>query len=119
MIKNLMMSIGYFLVSVILATLILTILNYFNILGSGIISILKFLIPEVSICIISYLLGKKAVKRGYLEGLKIGGIIVLIFLIISFITKTFNMRSLIYYLILILSASLCSMIGINRKKVDN
>jgi putative membrane protein (TIGR04086 family) len=119
MIKNLIMSVGYFFGTVLVSTIILTILNYFNILGDGFISGLKFAIPEISICIISYLLGKKALKRGYLEGGKLGGIIILIFLIISAIVKNFKFRSLIYYLILLLSASLSSMFGINRKKESN
>ena len=119
MFKNILKSLLIFLISITISTLILTILNYFNILNSKITSILKFLIPTTSISIISYLLGKKAMKKGYIEGLKFGGIITIIFSIITLLFKNFNTKSIIYYIILLLSSTLSSMIGINNKKTVN
>lgn len=119
MFKNLFMSIAYFLAFIILSTIILTIFNYFNIIGSKGISILKFILPVLGIVTVSYILGKKSCKRGYLEGLKLGITIILLFIIIALITKTFSINALIYYLILLLSSILSSMIGINRKKVTD
>lgn len=119
MIKNLLMSILYFVIFIIIATLILTIFNYFNIFSTNTIKILKFIIPILGIIINSYLLGKKSIKKGYLEGLKFGGTIIFIFTIITLITKSFNTKCLVYYLILLLTASLSSMIGINKKKTTD
>lgn len=119
MIKNLLMFILYFMIFIFGATVILTLFNYFNIFSNNTIKILKFLIPFFGVVVNSYLLGKKSVKKGYLEGLKFGGCIILIFIIITLIAKSFSMNTVIYYLILLLASILSSMIGINKKKVTD
>ena len=53
--------------------------------------------------------------EGYIEGLKYGSIIIILTLIISLIIKSFNIKLLIFYSILLLSSTLGSMIGITRK----
>ena len=116
MFKNYLVSLGYFFIILILSTLILTIFNYFNILNSKIINILKLLIPIIAIFIASFKLGTKSKQRGYLEGLKIAIIIILTFTIIVLLVDKLTIKSLLYYTILILTAMLSSMIGINRKK---
>lgn len=117
MIKNLLKSLLYFFGFILLSNVLITLLNYFNILQNSVIDILKFIIPILGLFVISYLLGQKSIKKGYLEGLKLGGIIIFTFLIITLILKSFNFKVIIYYLILLLSSVLGSMIGINRKKV--
>ena len=119
MVKNLLKSILYFFIFVLVTNIIITFFNYFNLLNSNIINLLKFITPVLGIFGISYYLGKKSVKKGYLEGLKLGSIIILVFLIISLILKSFGLKNLVYYLILLLISTLGSMIGINRKKVAN
>ena len=119
MIKNLFIYILYGIISILISTIILTIFNYFNIFPSNIIKILKLIIPLICISINCYLLGKKSIKKGYLEGMKFGGIITLLFILIALITKTFKPKSFIYYLIILLTSTLSSMIGINKKKVSN
>ena len=115
MIKNLLFSLLYFFIFIIVANIFIILLFYFNIFNAGIIKILKFMTPIIAIAINSYILGKKSIKKGFLEGLKLGGIISILFLIISIITKVFNYESLIYYLVIILASVLSSMFGINRK----
>lgn len=119
MLKNLLFSILYFILFIIIANIFITLFNYFNILNIGIIKILKFLIPISAIAINSYILGKKSVKKGFLEGLKLGSLIVIIFLLITLVTNTFNYKSLIYYLVMILISILSSMLGINRREEKN
>ena len=119
MLKNLLFSLLYFILFIIIANIFITLFNYFNILNIGIIKILKFLIPISAIAINSYILGKKSVKKGFLEGLKLGSVIVIIFLLITLATNTFNYKSLIYYLVMILVSILSSMLGINRREEKN
>ena len=64
MTKNLLLSILYFLGSIIIINILITIFNYFNILNDSIIRILKFLMVILSISITSYILGKKSSKKG-------------------------------------------------------
>ena len=118
MLKNLLISLSYFIGIILISTLIFTIFNYFNILTDRLNSILKLLIPIISIAISSYILGTKSIKKGYLEGIKLSLIIIIIFILISITFSKFNIKSLIYYLILITTSTLSSMIGINRKKAS-
>ncbi len=66
----------------------------------------------------SYILGSETDKKGYIEGLKFGIIIIFLFFVISFLAfdKGINLSSLLYYLIILGVSSSGSMVGINRKK---
>lgn len=116
--KNLFSSLILFFSSVIIATFVLTLLSYFSLLGPGIVSILKLLIPLFSIAVAGYRLGKQSEKRGYIEGIKIGTLAILSFLVLVLLLDKFTIKSLLYYLIILLTAILSSMIGINKKKLD-
>lgn len=106
----------YTLCILIGSTIIITILNYFNILMGNVLKITELLIPIISIFIGSYILGKNSNNKGYIEGLKYGMAWIILFLIINLISKNFTYLSLIYYLILIIIAIVSSIIGINRRK---
>lgn len=106
----------YTLCILIGSTIIITILNYFNILMGNVLKITELLIPIISIFIGSYILGKSSNNKGYIEGLKYGITWIILFLIINLISKNFTYLSLIYYLILIIIAIVSSIIGINRRK---
>lgn len=71
----------------------------------------------VTFLIIGFHFGKTATKKGYLEGLKIGGCLLffLIFINVIFYQNGFSVEKTIYYLVLILSSIFGSMIGINKK----
>ena len=106
----------YTLCILIGSTIVITILNYFNILMGNVLKITELLIPIISIFIGSYILGKSSNNKGYIEGLKYGVVWIILFLIINLISKNFTYLSLIYYLILIIIAIVSSIIGINRRK---
>lgn len=106
----------YTLCILIGSTIIITILNYFNILMGNVLKITELLIPIISIFIGSYIVGKSSNNKGYIEGLKYGVVWIILFLIINLISKNFTYLSLIYYLILIIIAIVSSIIGINRRK---
>ena len=106
----------YTLCILIGSTIVITILNYFNVLMGNVLKITELLIPIISIFIGSYILGKSSNNKGYIEGLKYGIAWMILFLIINLISKNFTYLSLIYYLILIIIAIVSSIIGINRRK---
>lgn len=118
MLKKILNSLLAFFIIILVGTLLITLINYFSLLSPKIISILKLIFPISAIFISSYRLGKQSEKKGYIEGLKLGIIIILIFTTIILILDKFTLKSLLYYLILILTSILSSMIGINRKKLN-
>ena len=119
MIKNIITSLLYFFLIIIISTIFLTIFNYFNILNDKLIAILKLLIPIISILISSFILGKKTNKKGYIEGLKLGLIVISIFTAITLLLKELSIKSIIYHIIILLTSILGSMLGINNNKITS
>ena len=116
MLKNYGFSILIVIGSILGINLITTILSYFNLISPKVISIMGFVLLLISMFVSSFMLGTKSKQKGYLEGLKLGGIIVLIFILLVILLDKFMIKSLIYYAIIMLVSVLGSMLGINRRK---
>ena len=114
-IKNILKSSLYLLVFIIAFTFLISIINYFNLFNYKITNIIKIIIPILSFLLAGYKIGKKSMKNGWLEGLKLSLFISLFLIIITTINHLFNNEYLIYLIILIFSCTLGSMIGINKK----
>ena len=115
-IKKYLIFLGTTTISIIILLFLLTIFYYFNIINDQTYNILKIVILIISIFFNSLFLGKKAKSKGYLEGIKLTIPLIVISLIPTIILSKFTISILIYYLIMIISGSLGSMIGINMKK---
>ena len=103
--------------SIIISLFLLTILYYFNIIGPNLNKVLKIVIILLNIFISSFILGKNTISKGYLEGIKFALIIIPIFIFISLITHSkLELKVILYYIIILITSNLGSMIGINRKK---
>lgn len=116
--KNLSFSLAYIIGSILILTFITTIFSYFNIMNDKIVSIIKIIIPVISFLIGGFYIGKKSLKKGFLEGLKLGLIFSIILVIFNYLAlgNSFKLKYLLFYLILNIASILGSMIGINRKK---
>lgn len=100
----------------IMLSLILTLLNYFNLLNHTVLTICKMIISLLSIGIGGFISGKKMVKNGWISGLINGLIITLFIFILSLIIKDFEFKNLIFFIIIIITSTFGSMLGINAKK---
>ena len=118
--KNLGMSFVYIIATILLLTFVITLFSYFNIMSDKIVSIFKIIIPIVALFIGGYYIGKRSIKKGFIEGLKLSLIFSIILIIFNFLAfdSSFKLKYLLFYLILIISSILGSMIGINRKKKE-
>lgn len=82
--------------------------------------LILFIWSAIGLFVINFLNGKKTKQKGYLEGLKLGGLVILLFFIISLFTKDFiSLSKIIYYGVLILISIIASSIGINFKDHSN
>ena len=115
--KNLVFSFIYIIGTILISTFIITLFNYFNIINDKVISIFKILIPVISLFIGGFYIGKKSNNKGYLEGLKLGTFFSIFLLIFNFLalSNSFKLKYLLFYLIIIASSILGSVIGINIK----
>lgn len=116
--KNIGKSLLYIISIIIISTFLITILNYFNIIGTKTMAILKILIILISMFVGGYLIGKSSKQKGWLEGIKLSGIVIVILVLFKYLglQDKFSLNHLIYYLILIISCTLGSMVGISKKK---
>lgn len=110
------LGIIYTLAGVVGALLLITLLYYFNFVNDQVFSFLKLFIVLGSAFVNSFILGRKTDKKGYLEGAKFGLIIILLMLIPTIISANFKFKILIYYLIILITTILGSMIGISKKR---
>lgn len=115
-IKKYLLSIAFTFLSIIVLFLINTVLYYFNIISPNTYNILKIIFLLISVLINSFLLGRKSLRKGYLEGIKISLPIILLFLIITLFNKLFTPKVLLLYLIILITSSFGSMLGISTKK---
>ena len=110
----------YIIIPILILNTILSILYYFNIVGNDASNYLKLFIMAVSMLIGGVYIGSKTNKKGWLEGLKIGFEVIMLLFIISYLAfdQGMNIKTVIYYFILLASSTLGSMIGISKKKTN-
>lgn len=107
----------YTLIALLISLLLLTTLYYFNIISTNTYKIFKVVILLLNIFFSSFILGKNAQNKGFLEGIKFATIIIPIFFILTILTdQVLELRMLLYYLIILFSSILGGMVGISRKK---
>ena len=118
--KNLGKSLLYIFSIIIVSTFIITFFNYFNIIGSKILSILKILTILISMFVGGTIIGKNSKQKGWFEGIKLGLIVIIILALFKYLglNEKFSITNILYYIILTISCTLGSMIGINKKKND-
>ncbi|NLM63476.1 MAG: TIGR04086 family membrane protein [Mollicutes bacterium] len=119
--KNSIKPLLSILITILFLTLILTFFSYINWLGPKTVAVLKIIIPILAFIIGGFMIGKRSVAKGWMAGLKIGLIFLVILILFNFLglNHKFKIFDLIYYLILLTSSMFGSIIGINKKSDDN
>ena len=93
------------------------IISIFNLFSIGINKLILIMISSIIMIISGFMIGKKSLKKGFISGLILGLMFIIILILMGFIFKTkFDFGRFIYYIILIMSSMLGSIIGINKKK---
>ena len=99
--------------------IITTTLYYFNITNNKINNILNIFVFIIVFILSGIYIGKRSNKKFYLEGLKISGINILLFIMFTIIFKLeFGFKNIIYYLLITLLTVSGSILGslLKRKK---
>lgn len=120
-IKKHSLSIGISLSLILIFSFFINLLNYYDLLSANLYKISLVLLVALSIFLSAFILGKNTKEKGYLEGIKFGILIVLIMSIISYLAfdNNITIKSIIYYLILLITSATGSAFGINNKKEKN
>ena len=113
--KKLGKSLLYTIIPLLITMLILTILNYFNIINYNVFNILKYITIIITLLIGSYKLGSTTKDKGYISGIKFALIIIIFILLFNyFIFKEFSIKTIIYYSIILTTSIVGSITGKNR-----
>ena len=112
---------GYSIGILLILTIILTILSFFNVLGPTLVNI--FMIINLCLATITggFITGRNAFNKGWLEGLKFGILFTIIILLFNLlgIGSAFNLLNIVSYVIIIITSIIGSMIGISLKQEEN
>lgn len=116
--KNIGKAIGFSLLSLLLLTFVITLLNYIGLFGMTIVKAFRYITPFFSFFIGGIMIGKNSHNKGWLEGMKLGLISIIFLFIFNFLAldKGYTVANLICYMLVFLGSVLGSMIGINMKK---
>ena len=109
---------GLFLGVILLLSFILALFNSFGFLYFNATNTIILIGMILLLFIIGFEFGKRALKQGYLEGIKIGFCLIFLMIVINliFYQTGFSIERIIYYVVLILASTLGSMVGINKKR---
>lgn len=101
-------------VSLILYILILCVFHYFGVMKLSSIGTVNFVVMAILTFMVGIFLGKKTSKKGYLEGLKFGSVLAILLILANIIFyRHIDLYVFLYYLLLVVSPTIGSMIGIN------
>lgn len=109
-------SIFFLLLYLLLGSILSSIFYLYTNMSYNVNALILFIWSAFGLAAINFINGKRSSQKGYLEGLKLGGLVILLFFIISLLTKDFiSLSKIIYYGVLILISIIASSIGINFK----
>ena len=116
--KNCLKPLLYIIGSILILTLIVTILNYFNVINYQVVTIIKFIIPIISLFIGGILIGKRSHHKGWLAGLKLAIIFLFILFLFNYLglNHKIKLTDLIYYLIFIISTMFVVLLELIQKR---
>lgn len=118
--KNVGISFIYMICFLLGLTFISTLFNYINLFGNTFINVLKVIIPIISLFVGGFVIGKRTGKKGWLEGLKLSLIFLAFLTIFNYLALDFSisLKTVIYYIILVIATTFGSMIGVNKFKPE-
>ncbi len=118
MMNRYLRGIGFILGSFVIFLILLSLGYYMNLFSSNVVSYLKLLFPVLSMMLGGFFIGKRSKQKGWLEGIKLGILPLVLFFLLSYLGFGIglNLKMFFYQLILLLSCIFGSILGINRQK---
>jgi len=113
---NYLKFVSVFLILELMLTFIISLLNLIG-LNSGITTIILLIVNIIIFFALSYINAKNIRKKGFLQGIYLGLIFLMLMLILKIVLfhGNFNISTYIYYLILFITSIFGGMMGVNKK----
>lgn len=109
---------SYYLIGICFVSFLVSLLYYFSNISYKSIANILYIFMILLFFINGFITGSKRVNKGYINGIKYGLVFIIVIYLIGSIAFRFNISlyKILYYVVLILSSIIGSMIGINIKK---
>ena len=109
-------SILLFGLYIILVSFISSLFYLYTNMSYNVNAFILFIFTSIGFAILNFFHGKKAISKGYLAGLKLGGAILIFFFLVSLLADGCILFSrIIYYGIILLISIISASLGINFK----
>lgn len=110
-------SILLFGLYIILVSFISSLFYLYTNMSYNVNAFILFIFTSIGFAILNFFNGKKAISKGYLAGLKLGGAILIFFFLVSILADGCILFSrIIYYGIILLISIISASLGINFKE---
>ena len=114
---NLIKATGLIIILLLISSIIINTLYYYDIISNNLVNYIKMFFSITIYFIGGLYIGKKSNNKGYINGLKLSLIIVIISLLLSIIFNNIKVTMIIYYILTTICITFGSMIGINKKEM--
>ena len=114
--KTYLKSIAIIIIGLLISSILINILYYFDIISNNIVKYLKMFLSILFFFLGGYYTGKKTLSKAYINGLKVSLIMIILFIILGLIFNNISILRIIYYLIMTICITFGSMIGISKKE---
>lgn len=109
-------SILLFGLYIILVSFISSLFYLYTNMSYNVNAFILFIFTSIGFAILNFFNGKKAISKGYLAGLKLGGAILIFFFLVSLLADgCISFSRIIYYGIILLISIISASLGINFK----
>lgn len=116
---KLLKSIGFYALFLILIIFLCSLLNLIGV-NSTITNLILFIFNVSLFLIYGFKNGIKSKEKGFLAGMKIASLLLLILICSNLaLTRNFSISTIIYYIVLLLTGTFGGMLGISKKKEEN
>lgn len=117
-IKKYLITLLSITLSILLVTLILTTFYYYDLISTDTYKFLKIGTLVITLLLNSIVIGKNSIKNGYLDGIKLGIMLIIFCTLVSIMNKSISIKLILYNVIILLTSTFGSIIGINTKRIE-
>lgn len=115
--KTFLKSILIIIVGLFISSIIINTLYYFDIISNNVVKYLKMFFSIAIFFISGFYIGRNSVSKGYINGLKLSIIMVILFIIFGLIFNNIKLLRIVYYLIMMTCITFGAMIGISKNEI--
>lgn len=117
-IKKYLTTLLSIVLSILIITLTITTFYYYDLISTDTYKYLKIGTLIITLLLNGIVIGKNSIKNGYLDGIKLGVMLILFCTLVTIVNKSISIKLILYNIIILITTTFGSIIGINTKKIE-